>query len=113
MKKTLVAIAATAAALVSVAGTAQAAPGQSINQRQARIEFQIDRGVRTGALTRQEAVNLRSRLATVERLEWSFRRNGLNVAERRVLDNRLDTVERQVRVQLADRQVRGRQIHRF
>ena len=39
---------------------ASAAPWQSINQRQARIEGRIDQGIRSGALTRREAVNLRT-----------------------------------------------------
>lgn len=112
--KMLIAFAATAATLVSVAGTANAAPWQSINQREARIEMQIRQGVRSGALTRNEAFGLQNRLKMVQRLEQNFRSNGLTTAERRVLDHRYDSIARSLRVQLADREVRGgRNFHRF
>ena len=49
-----------AAALASTAVPALAAPWQSINQRQAALDARIDQGVRNGALTRPEAVQLRA-----------------------------------------------------
>jgi hypothetical protein len=114
MKKMLIAVASAAAALVSVSGTANAAPWQSINQREARIEMQIRQGIRSGALTRAEAMTLQNRLGRVERLERNFRRNGLTMTERRLLDNRYDSIARSLRVQLADGEVRGgRSFHRF
>lgn len=114
MKKMLIAAAATAATLVSISGTAHAAPWQSINQREARIEMQIRQGIRSGALTRTEAFSLQNRLNTVQRLEQNFRRNGLTMAERRILDQRYASIARSLRVQLADREVRGgRNFHRF
>jgi len=105
MNKIVIALAASAAALVSVAGTANAAPWQSINQRQDRLEIQIRQGIRTGALTRPEAAQLTNRLERLEQLERNFRRNGLTMAERRVLDTRFDALARAIRVQVADRQV--------
>ena len=113
MKRFAIGLAATAAALVSVAGAAQAAPWQSpaqwqsINQREARLEMRINAGVRAGTLTRAEARSLRNRLVALERLERNFRRNGLTMAERRVLDARFDALSRSIRIQTADRDGRG------
>ena len=107
MKKLMLALAATAGAMVSLSGTAQAAPWQSINQREARLEMQIRQGVRSGALTRPEAVRLQNRLNSLERLEANFRRGGLTIAERRVLDQRFDALARNIRIQLADRHFHG------
>jgi len=111
MKKFMLAVAATAGALVSVAGTAQAAPWQSINQREARLEMQIRQGVRSGALTRVEAANLNSRIANLERLEVNLRGGGLSMNERQLLNRRYDALARSIRIQLADHQVRGDRGH--
>jgi hypothetical protein len=114
MKNLIVGLTAGAAALVTFAGAAKAAPWQQpINQREARIEMQIHHGVRTGALTRVEAARLSDRLYGVQRLEQNFRRGGLTLAERNVLDQRLDALERSIHVQMADGQVGyGRGFHR-
>lgn len=106
MKKMVMALAASAAALVSMSGAANAAPWQSVNQREAALSVRIDQGLRSGALTRAEAQSLRSRLRVLERLEISYRRNGLTIAERRILDRRFDALSRQVQVQKHDRQFR-------
>ncbi|HJQ17090.1 hypothetical protein [Novosphingobium sp.] len=111
MKKLILALVGTAGAIVPLSGTAQAAPWQSVNQHEARLEMQIWQGVRSGALTRAEAVRLQNRLNALERLEVNFRRGGLTMAERRVLDQRFDALARSIRLQLADRQFRGN--HRF
>jgi hypothetical protein len=114
MKKFMLGIAATAGALIAVAGPAHAAPWQSIHQREARLEMQINQGVRSGALTRMEAANLRNRLANLDRLEANLRRGGLTMSERNLLDRRFDALARSIRVQLADHQVRGgRDFHHF
>ncbi len=87
---------------------AQAAPWQSVNQRQARIEARIDQGIRTGALTRREAVSLRSQFNALSQLEYRYRRSGggLSVGERRDLDRRFDVLSAKVRMQKHDRQDR-------
>ena len=115
MRKLFIGLTAGAAALVSFAGTANAAPWQQpINQREARIEMQIHHGIRTGALTRVEAARLSDRLYGVQRLEQNFRRGGLTPAERNVLAQRLDALERSIHVQMADGQVgHGRGYHRL
>lgn len=113
MKRLILGLTASAAALISLTGTAYAAPWQPINQRETRIEMQIHHGVRTGALTRVEAKRLTERLYGLERLERNLRRGGLIPAERRMLNQRLDALEHSIHVQMADGQVGwGRAFHR-
>ena len=108
MKKTILTLAATAAALTGLTGTANAAPfGGNVNQREAQIAQRIDQGIRSGALTRGEAMNLRVRLDRIQRLEQAYRRGGLSFAERRDLDRRLDALSASVRVDKHDRDYRG------
>ena len=106
MKKIVLGLAA-AATLVGVAGPASAAPWQSVNQQQARLDQRIDQGVRSGALTRNEAQRLRARFVQIQRLEQQYRRGGLTVRERRDLEQRLANLQRSIRVQKRDRQYRG------
>ena len=109
MKKTILTLAATAAALTGLTGTANAAPfGGNVNQKEAQIAQRINQGVRSGALTRNEAQNLRIRLSQIQRLEQVYRRGGLNMAERRDLDRRLDALSASVRVNKHDRDFRRR-----
>lgn len=83
---------------------AAAAPWQNINQRQAQIERQIDQGIRNGAISRREAVNLRGEFRQISQLEQRYRRsNGLSMAERRDLDRRFDVLSRKVRIDRNDR----------
>jgi hypothetical protein len=109
MKKTILTLAATAVALTGLAGTANAAPfGGNVNQKEAQIAQRIDQGIRSGALTRGEAQNLRVRLNQVQRLEQSYRRGGLTLRERSDLDRRLDALSASVRVDKHDRDFRRR-----
>lgn len=103
MKRILLSLAALAA--VSVAPlAAQAAPWQSVNQRQANLDQRIDQGVRTGQITRPEAARLRGEFKSISRLEASYRRsNGLSPRERADLDARFDRLSRQIMAQKHDR----------
>jgi opacity protein-like surface antigen len=104
MKRTLLALAALAA-VAAAPLAAQAAPWQTINQRQANLEHRIDQGVRNGSLTRSEALRLRGEFRSLSRLEASYRRsNGLSMRERADLDARFDRLSRQVRSERHDRQ---------
>lgn len=108
MKRVLLSIAAASAVLVSLPVAASAAPWQPINQRQANIEHRIDRGVRTGDLTRREAMRLRSEYRDLARLEARYRRTdgGLSNWERRDLDRRFDRLSQNVYAERHDRQDR-------
>lgn len=120
MKKFTILLASIAATAVAVPTVASAAPAagygfqsgvwQNINARQNRIEMKINQGIRSGALTRREAVQLRAQFRAIANLEARYRasRPGLTVAERRDLDRRFDSLERSIRVQKNDRDNRGR-----
>jgi hypothetical protein len=98
------------AALLALAPAAQAAPWQSINQREYRLTNRINQGVRNGALNRSEAARLRYRYRQLTGLENRYRRSGggLSMWERRDLDRRFDSLSRSIRVQRHDRQRRWR-----
>ena len=115
MKKFAILIASlgVAAAAIPTVATAAPLPGygmqqgawQNINARQNRIEMKINQGIRSGALTRGEAVRLRAEFRQIAQLEAQYRRSrpGLTVAERLDLDRRFDRLERSIRVQKNDR----------
>lgn len=101
-------IAALGIAAVAVPSVASAAPWQSVNARQARLDARIDQGIRSGALNRREAVTLRTNFRQLAVLEARYRRSGggLTLGERRDLDRRFDALSARVRVQKHDRQHR-------
>ena len=100
-------MAITASAL-AIAAPASAQAWQSINQRQANLDARIDAGVRSGDLTRQEAVRLRGEFNDLARLETRYRSSyGLSDSERRDLDNRFDRLSSQIRFERNDRQDRN------
>jgi hypothetical protein len=102
---------AVAASALAVAAPASAQAWQSINQRQANLDQRIDAGVRSGDLTRNEAVRLRSEFRDLARLEARYRSSyGLSLAERRDLDRRFDLLSQRIRYERHDRQDRDRWI---
>lgn len=100
-----IALAATLGIAVS-AIPAQAAPWQSINARQVRLDNRIEQGIRSGALNRREATRLRTEFRELARLEARYRssRPGLTVGERRDLDRRFDALAAKIRWEKNDRQ---------
>jgi polyhydroxyalkanoate synthesis regulator phasin len=76
----------------------------NINQRQAQLDRRIDQGVRSGQLTRAEAVRLRAEFRGIVALEARYRqsRPGLTVAERADLDRRFDVLARKIRWERRD-----------
>lgn len=106
MKTLALALAATTALTLS-AGAAHAQRWVSINERQERLDDRIDAGVRSGDLTRTEAMRLRDEFRDIARLEARYRSGGLSGWERSDLDQRFDRLSRQIRVQRADAQERG------
>jgi Spy/CpxP family protein refolding chaperone len=125
MKKIVFALAGLGIAAAAIPATANAAPlpgsgfgfgygaqggaWQNINARQARIEAKINQGVRSGALDRREASQLRAQFNAIASLERRYRmsRPGLTGAERADLDRRFDALERSIRIQKNDRDDRG------
>ena len=108
MKRVLLTLAAASAVLVSLPAAANAAPWQSINQRQANLDRRIDQGVRNGSLTRPEATRLRGEFRDLMRLENNYRRSGggLNAWERQDLDRRFDRLSNRIYAERHDRQDR-------
>ncbi|MFV0625107.1 hypothetical protein ACBY01_14005 [Sphingomonas sp. ac-8] len=106
MKKIALMIAGLGIATAALPTAASAAPWTSVNQRQAVVEQRIDQGIRSGRLTRREAVNLRSEYRQIAQLENRYRRSGggLSVSERRDLDTRIDRLMAKTRYQKHDRQ---------
>lgn len=110
MKKFAMLVAGLGIAAAAIPATAFAAPApmqawQNINARQARLETQINQGIRTGALSRREATSLRTEFRSLERLEAQYRRSrpGLTLAERRDLDRRFNVLSAKIRIQKNDR----------
>ena len=116
MKKFTIMLASVAVAAAAMPAIATAAPApnygfvqggawQNINARQARIEARINQGIRSGAISRREAVQLRAQFRAIANLEARYRasRPGLTMAERKDLDRRFDALERSIRVQKNDR----------
>lgn len=114
MKKTLLALTATAALTTAMAAALPAAAQgyggslREVNYREARISQQINWGAQRGALTRYEVRDLRMKLNEVERLERYYARTGGSVSyqEASVLNRKLDSVEYLLRVNNRDGQTR-------
>lgn len=94
------------ATAVVVPSVASAQSWVNINARQSRLDSRIDQGIRSGALTRREAVNLRSEFRGLSRLEARYRAGGLNNWERNDLNRRFDALSAKVRFNKHDRQHR-------
>ncbi|WP_293678329.1 hypothetical protein [uncultured Phenylobacterium sp.] len=75
----------------------------SINERQQNLERRIDRGIRTGDLSRREAYRLRGESRQIAQLESRYRANGLSQWERQDLNRRMDRLESQIRAERHDR----------
>jgi hypothetical protein len=74
----------------------------TINDREQRIAFQINRGERNGELTIGEARSLRIQLQQIERLEARYAWNGFSRAEYIDLSQRLNRLEGNVQVAMND-----------
>ena len=120
MKKILLSIAAVSAIAAAVPAVASAqdrgydrGPDRGYDRgygyggdRVARLDDRIDRGIRSGGLTRNEAWRLKGELRDTARLEARYRRDGLNRWEREDLDRRFDRISAQIRYERHDRDYR-------
>ncbi|KTT74083.1 hypothetical protein [Sphingomonas endophytica] len=85
-------------AAMTIPAVASAAPWQSVNARQARLDQRIDNGLRNGALSRREAARLRADSRQLVRLEERYRRSGgLSGWERQDLNRRFDALSTRIR----------------
>jgi hypothetical protein len=75
---------------------------QNLNQRQQRLDWRIERGLRDGALNHREARRLREEFRQIAYLEMRYRAGGLSGWERADLDRRLDRLESRLRHERRD-----------
>jgi hypothetical protein len=84
-------------ALALSAGAASAQGWMSINERQARLDDRIEAGMRSGDLSRREALSLRAEFRDLSGLEARYRAGGLSAWERQDLDRRFDRLSVRIR----------------
>ena len=102
----LIASALAASLALGAAIPATAAPFQgagNIRQQIAQLDRKVERAESRHLISRQEAQRLDRLVNQVQNLHASLARNGLSRAELRVLDQRIDTVERKIDREIADR----------
>lgn len=78
----------------------------NMSARIEQLRERIETGVQSGAISRREALSLRSSLRSLTQLERRYSRNGLNNEERQDLQRRLRSLRQEVRQ--ADNGARGR-----
>jgi len=102
MKRLLVAILGTALSV----GTIATASAATINRRESHEQARIRQGIKSGELTRREAVRLEREQAKIRIDERFLRRNGLTPNERARLQNELNRAGKDIYRQKHDNQVR-------
>ncbi|HYJ29531.1 MAG TPA: hypothetical protein VEW25_04240 [Allosphingosinicella sp.] len=88
MKKIILALAATTALAAAMPAAAQTAGG-NVNVRIGDLQTQLQAGVRTGSITRSEAMPLREQLRQLEALERQYSVGGFTMQERSALQSRI------------------------
>ena len=111
MNKTLfIALAATSA--IAAAAPASAQPGYgnrgygNVEVRADQLQMRLQAGIRSGAITRAEAVPLREQLRQLNRLETLYARDGISGRERADLQHRINSLRQGIR--MAERGADGR-----
>jgi TolA-binding protein len=101
----MMAFAATTLAASVVPANAQFAfGGGGVNGTEARLQTRINAGIRSGALTRNEASRLQSKMQQISQLEMRLRNsgNGLSWRERQRLQDKLNDLSNDINRQLSD-----------
>ena len=106
MKKFIIALAATTAFAAAMPAAAQYGGGGNIQLRTDQLQMQLQAGVRSGAIDRAEAVELREQLRLLTRLERQYSQGGFTPQERNDLQNRMANLRRGIR--MAERNGDGR-----
>ena len=105
MNKILFALTATTALAAGAPAAAQYARG-NVDARVDQLQTQLQAGVRSGAISRAEAMPLRDQLRQLNRLERQYSSGGLSGRERADLQRRTNSLRQQMRV--AERTQPGR-----
>ena len=94
MNKIIIALAATTAIAAAAPAAAQYGGGQV---RSDQLQVQLQAGIRSGAITRAEAMPLRDQLLQLTRLERLYARDGISGRERADLQHRINTLRQGIR----------------
>ncbi|MGZ8343030.1 MAG: hypothetical protein ACXW27_05470 [Allosphingosinicella sp.] len=97
MNRIIIALAATTAFAGAAPAAAQYAGGD-FQVRVGQLQTQLQTGVRSGAITRAEAMPLRQQLRQLTELERRYAAGGLSVRERADLQNRVANLRRSIRM---------------
>ena len=106
MNKIIIALAATTAFAGAAPAAAQYGAGGNGQIRSGQLQMQLQAGVRSGAISRAEAMPLREQLTQLTRLERLYARNGISGRERADLQHRINTLRQGIR--MAERSGDGR-----
>jgi hypothetical protein len=106
MKKIIIALAATTAFAGAAPAAAQYAGGGYGQIRSDQLQLQLQAGIRSGAISRAEAMPLRQQLFQLTRLERLYARDGLSGRERADLQHRINDLRQGIR--FAERSGEGR-----
>jgi hypothetical protein len=98
----------TALAAFAVAAPAAAQPWNGQANHTGELQMQLDAGIRSGAITRREAMPLRSSLRELISLERQFSPNGFTGRENAALRQRSNLLSRQIRMAERDGFARDR-----
>jgi hypothetical protein len=88
----------TALAAIAIATPAAAQPWSGQHSGTGQLQIQLDEGMRTGMISRREAMPLRNSLRQLVSLERQFSRNGFTGRENAALRQRSNTLGRQIRL---------------
>lgn len=89
MKTIIIALAATTALAGAAPAAAQYRANSNIELRTDQLQAQLQAGVRSGGITRSEAMPLREQLRQLNRLERQYAQGGFSFQERADLQNRM------------------------
>jgi hypothetical protein len=106
MNKVIIALAATTAFAGAAPAAAQYGMGGNGQIRSGQLEMQLQAGVRSGAISRAEAMPLREQLMQLTRLERLYARDGISGRERADLQHRINDLRQGIR--MAERSGDGR-----
>jgi hypothetical protein len=100
MKKLIIALAATSALAAAMPAAAQSgAYGHgNFEMRSDQLQMRLQAGVRSGAITRSEAIPLREQLRQLTRLEAAYAQGGISGRERADLQHRIITLRQGIRM---------------
>lgn len=98
MNKILIALAATTAFAGAAPAAAQYGAGYGAPIRSDQLQLQLQAGIRSGAISRAEAMPLRDRMLQLTRIERLYARDGISGRERADLQHRINALRQDIRI---------------